>query len=93
MGDEALERVRGNARRLTIGIAQDHASQPARVGRPVCHYLHTRSVPFEASSGVIDDLPVAAWLVMAAEPEEGLERGVWVAASVVTEDVLIQVHG
>ena len=42
---------------------------------------------------VIDDLPVAAWLVMGAEPEEGLKRGVWIAASVVTKDVLIQVHG
>jgi len=29
---------------------------------------------------------------MGAEPEEGLKRGVWIAASVVTKDVLIQVH-
>jgi len=27
------------------------------------------------------------------QPEEGLKRGVWIAASVVTKDVLIQVHG
>jgi len=30
---------------------------------------------------VIDDLPVAAWLVAGAESEEGLEQSCWMIAS------------
>lgn len=42
-----------------------------------------------ALGGVIDDLPVAARLMAGAETKEGLERGVWVSASVVAEDALV----
>lgn len=91
----------GTPRRAGMPLSGGGLCAPERGGTATARhavwsdrYLARSAYPIvsaEGLGGFVDDLAVAAWLVLGAEAKQGLERGVRVAAAVVAEHEFVEI--